>query len=51
MDPFCLISSALAAETAVGVTGRLLGLVVASALEVGFGVVLLDPGDDMFGIE
>ena len=45
-----LVVAALAAEFAVGIAGGLLGLVVA-VLDIGFGVVFLDPGDDVLGVE
>ncbi len=45
-----LIVAALAAETTIGITLGLLGFVVA-VFDVGFGVVLLDPSDHVFGVE
>jgi hypothetical protein len=45
-----LVVAALAAEATIGVTLGLLGFVVA-VFDVGFGVVLLDPSDHVFGVE
>ncbi len=49
-DWSALIVAALAAETTIGITGGLAGLIEAVG-DVGFGVVLGDPGQDVFGIE
>jgi len=47
-----LVVPPLAAQAAVGIAFGLAGLVVAGAvLEVGFGIVLLHPGQDVFGIQ
>lgn len=45
-----LVVSALAPQTAVGVAFGLLVLVV-TVFNVGFEVVLLDPGDDVLGVQ
>ena len=44
------VVTTLAAKFAVGITSGLVGLVVATG-HIGFGVVLLDPGDDVFGVQ
>ena len=44
------VMAAFAAQAAVGVTGWLLGFVEAVA-KVGFGVIFLDPSNDVFGVE
>ena len=46
-----LVGFALAAQSAVGIAFGLFALVVASFPDVGFRVVLLNPGQDMLGVK
>ena len=46
-----LVMLALATQAAIGIAGWLTLLGIATVLDVGFWVVLLDPGDDEFGVE
>ena len=39
------------ADFAVSIAFRLVFFVEASSFDVGFGVILLDPGNDVFGVE
>ena len=45
-----LVAFALAAETAVGIASGLLVLVIA-VFDEGFGVILLDPGQNVLGVQ
>ena len=48
---WALVAFALAAETTVWITGGLAVLVKAPLPEIRLGVVLLDPGNDVLGVE